>query len=130
MAITAAEETKIRRQVMSWLATARQSGGTDAHGIRRRTLRTEWRPFFQIGVDDARRPSGRSYIYVQGANLSDYGVAVRSPQALQEKASVWLRLADGCATRCWVPARVVHATKVATGYAIGLEFMFNRREAV
>ena len=115
---------------MSWLATARQTGGTDAHGIRRRTLRTEWRPFFQIGVDDTRRPSGRSYIYIQGVNLSDYGVAIRSPQALQKKASVWLRLADGCTTRCWVPARVVHATKVAVGYTIGLEFLFNRAEAV
>ena len=115
---------------MSWLATARQSGGTDAQGIRRRVLRTEWRPFFQIGVDDPRRPSGRSYIYVQGANLSDYGVAVRSPQALQANVSVWLRLADGCTTRCWVPARVVHVTKVAATYAIGLEFLFNRAEGV
>jgi hypothetical protein len=115
---------------MSWLATARQSGGTDAHGIRRRVLRTDWRPFFQIGVDDPRRSSGRSYIYVQGINLSDYGVAIRSPHALQKNASLWLRLADGCATRCWVPARVVHAKKGAAGYTVGLEFLFNRAEAV
>ena len=130
MALTYAEETKMRRQVMSWLATARQSGGTDAHGIRRRTLRTDWQPFFQIGVDEPRRVSGRSYFYVQGANLSDHGVAVRSPRALQKNVSVWLRLADGCATRCWVPARVVHATRVSAGYAIGLEFLFNRPEGV
>lgn len=130
MALTHADETKMRRQVMSWLATARQSGGTDAHGIRRRTLRTDWRPFFQIGVDERRRSSGRSYFYVQGANLSDHGVAVRSPRALQKNVSVWLRLADGCTTRCWVPARVVHATRASAGYAIGLEFLFDRSEGV
>ena len=120
----------MRRQVMSWLATARQSGGTDAHGIRRKTLRTEWRPFFQIGVDESRRPSGRAYFYAQGRNLSDHGAAVYSQQAVQKNVTVWLRLADGCAVRCWVPARVVHATKVPAGYAIGLEFMFKHTRGV
>ena len=84
----------------------------------------------KIGVDDPRRPSGRSYIYVQGVNLSDYGVAIHSPQALQKNASLWLRLADGCATRCWVPARVVHTKRVAAGYMVGLEFLFNRSDGV
>ena len=115
---------------MSWLLTARQSGGTDAHGIRRRVLRTDWQPFFQIGVDDPSRPSGRSYIYVQGVNLSDYGVAIHSPHPLQANASLWLRLADGCATRCWVLARVVQVKRATAGYRVGLEFLFNRRAAL